>query len=59
MASEPKWVNFILDIIGVNLLRLGDFQISYELYWKNFMNQYSVKIKIYFFYKRKYEFYKK
>ena len=28
-ASEPKWVNSILYIIGVNLLKLGGFQIVF------------------------------
>ena len=28
VASEPKWVNPILNIIGVNLLRLGGLQIE-------------------------------
>ena len=27
-ASDPKWVNSILDIIGVNSLKLGDLQMS-------------------------------
>ena len=27
-ASEPKWVNPVLNIIGVNLLRLGAIQLT-------------------------------
>ena len=27
-ASEPKWVNPVLNIIGANLLRLGGLQIN-------------------------------
>ena len=27
-ASEPKWVNPVLNIIGVNSIRLGGLQIS-------------------------------
>ena len=30
-ASEPKWVNYILNVIRVNSLRLGDLQITYAL----------------------------
>ena len=29
-ASEPKWVNPVLDIIGVNSLMLEDLQIEGE-----------------------------
>ena len=28
--SEPKWVNPVLNIIGVNSLRLGGFQLSIQ-----------------------------
>ena len=30
-ASEPKWINSVLDIIGVNSFRLGDLQINLDL----------------------------
>ena len=29
--SEPKWVNHILNIIGVNSLRFGDLHTQFEL----------------------------
>ena len=30
-ASEPKWVNQVLNIIGINSLRLGGFLISRKI----------------------------
>ena len=35
-AFEPKWVNSILNITGVNTLRLGDhFHIHYYITWSD------------------------
>ena len=36
-ASEPKWVNLVLNIIGVNTLRLRDFHLAYMF------TQYTIK----------------
>ena len=30
-ATEPKWVNPVLNIIGVNSLRLGGFQLCLSI----------------------------
>ena len=40
-ASEPKWVNPVLNIIGVNSLRLGGLQLSSitEENWAFFCNK--------------------
>ena len=42
----PKWVNPILDIIGVNLLRLRDLHIDYIMKISNFLDK-----KLWFIYK--------
>ena len=41
-ASEPKWVNPILDIIGVNSLRLGGLHIMHKYF--NELYKYKVKV---------------
>ena len=40
VASEPKWVNPVLNIIGVNSLRLGGLQLTNMVYFSLYMIEY-------------------
>ena len=40
-ASEPKWVNPVLNIIGVNSLRLGGLQINLSFTFYRFLKNFN------------------